>query len=75
MIKPQLYVFAGPNGAGKSSVSSTLMGVGTPIFDGDKEFIKLKKTFDPLMIIRDRIIIEQTAELPDWLKTLADQFS
>jgi predicted ABC-type ATPase len=46
MNRPQLYVFAGPNGAGKSSVSSSLMKTGTPIFDGDKEFLKLKKIFD-----------------------------
>ena len=46
MNQPALYVFAGPNGAGKSSVSSSLMETGTPIFDGDKEFLKLKKTFD-----------------------------
>jgi len=42
---PQLYVFAGPNGAGKSSFSSLMLGPEVPIFDGDMEFAKLKKTF------------------------------
>jgi predicted ABC-type ATPase len=43
---PQLYVFAGPNGAGKSSFSGFLLGPGIPIFDGDKEFAKLKQRFN-----------------------------
>jgi predicted ABC-type ATPase len=43
---PQLYVFAGPNGAGKSSFSGWLLGPGIPVFDGDKEFAKLKTTFN-----------------------------
>ncbi|MFI5163321.1 MAG: hypothetical protein ACHQHN_18725 [Sphingobacteriales bacterium] len=45
MKAPQLYVFAGPNGAGKSSVSATFMEEDAPVFDGDKEFLQLKKTF------------------------------
>lgn len=40
-----LYVFAGPNGAGKSTLSSSLVPEGTPIFDGDKEFALLKRSF------------------------------
>lgn len=44
-MKPQLYVFAGPNGAGKSSFSASMVIEGTPIFDGDKEFARLKKNF------------------------------
>lgn len=43
---PQLYVFAGPNGAGKSTFSPQILAEGTPIFDGDKEFAKLKSLFD-----------------------------
>jgi predicted ABC-type ATPase len=43
---PQLYVFAGPNGAGKSSFSALMLGPGIPVFDGDKELAKLKRTFD-----------------------------
>ncbi|MDR3696365.1 hypothetical protein [Mucilaginibacter sp.] len=43
---PQLYVFAGPNGAGKSSFSEWLLGPGIPVFDGDEEFAKLRKTFN-----------------------------
>jgi predicted ABC-type ATPase len=43
---PQLFVFAGPNGAGKSTLSATMLAEATPIFDGDKEFAKLKKTFE-----------------------------
>jgi predicted ABC-type ATPase len=43
---PQLYVFAGPNGAGKSSFSRLMLGPDIPVFDGDKEFAKLKKKFD-----------------------------
>lgn len=45
MNKPQLYVFAGPNGAGKSSLSAEMIAPGTSIFDGDVEFLKLKRTF------------------------------
>jgi predicted ABC-type ATPase len=43
--KPQLYVFAGPNGAGKSALSAQMVAPGTPVFDGDVEFAKLKRTF------------------------------
>lgn len=46
MSIPQLMVFAGPNGAGKSTLSATMLADGTPIFDGDKEFAKLKQRFD-----------------------------
>lgn len=45
-MMPQLYVFAGPNGAGKSTFSGLMLGPGIPVFDGDKEFAKLKKTFN-----------------------------
>lgn len=45
-MTPQLYVFAGPNGAGKSSFSGQLLGPDIPVFDGDKEFAKLKIVFD-----------------------------
>lgn len=46
MNHPQLFVFAGPNGAGKSMLSATMLAEGTPIFDGDKEFTKLKIVYD-----------------------------
>ena len=46
MSAPQLFVFAGPNGAGKSTLSATMLAEGTPIFDGDKEFAKLKTLYD-----------------------------
>ena len=45
MKQPQLYVFAGPNGAGKSTLSSSMLGPGTPIFDGDKELALLRQQF------------------------------
>jgi len=45
MTKLRLYVFAGPNGAGKSTMSADMVPPGTPIFDGDKEFAKLKLRF------------------------------
>ncbi|GGB23762.1 AAA family ATPase [Mucilaginibacter rubeus] len=48
MEQPELFVFAGPNGAGKSTLSSSMVPPGTPIFDGDKEFILLKKQFPGL---------------------------
>ncbi|SEM69882.1 Predicted ABC-type ATPase [Mucilaginibacter gossypiicola] len=48
MDQPELFVFAGPNGAGKSTLSSSMVPPGTPIFDGDKEFILLKKQFPGL---------------------------
>ena len=48
MEQPELFVFAGPNGAGKSTLSSSMVPLGTPIFDGDKEFILLKKQFPGL---------------------------
>ncbi|WP_411274202.1 zeta toxin family protein [Daejeonella sp.] len=46
MTRPRLYVFAGPNGAGKSTMSADMLPSGTPIFDGDKEFAKLKLRFN-----------------------------
>lgn len=48
MEQPELFVFAGPNGAGKSTLSALMVPPGTPIFDGDKEFILLKKQFQGL---------------------------
>ena len=45
MEQPELFVFAGPNGAGKSTLSASMVPPGTPIFDGDKEFMRLKKQF------------------------------
>ncbi len=45
---PQLDVFAGPNGAGKSTFSGLMLGPGVPVFDGDKEFAKLRKTFNTI---------------------------
>jgi predicted ABC-type ATPase len=48
MEQPELFVFAGPNGAGKSTLSSSMVPHGTPIFDGDKEFILLKRQFPGL---------------------------
>jgi predicted ABC-type ATPase len=45
-MTPQLYVFAGPNGAGKSTFSQLMLGPDIPVFDGDKEFAKLKLIFD-----------------------------
>jgi predicted ABC-type ATPase len=45
MEQPELFVFAGPNGAGKSTLSSFMVPPGTPIFDGDKEFMRLKQLF------------------------------
>ncbi|QEM03786.1 hypothetical protein DIU31_009775 [Mucilaginibacter rubeus] len=48
MEQPELFVFAGPNGAGKSTLSSSMVPPGTPIFDGDKEFMLLKKQFPGL---------------------------
>lgn len=48
MERQELFVFAGPNGAGKSTLSSSMVPPGTPIFDGDKEFMLLKKQFPGL---------------------------
>ena len=45
MKLPQLFVFAGPNGAGKSTLSATMLPLGTPVFDGDKELALLRKQF------------------------------
>jgi predicted ABC-type ATPase len=45
-MNPQLYVFAGPNGAGKSTLSASMLDEGTPVFDGDKEFARLRQLFD-----------------------------
>lgn len=48
MEQPELFVFAGPNGAGKSTLSSSMVPPSTPVFDGDKEFMLLKKQFPDL---------------------------
>jgi len=48
MEQLELFVFAGPNGAGKSTLSSSMVPPGTSIFDGDKEFMLLKKQFPGL---------------------------
>jgi predicted ABC-type ATPase len=48
MEQPELFVFAGPNGAGKSTLSSSMVPPGTPVFDGDKEFMLLKRQFPGL---------------------------
>lgn len=48
MEQPELFVFAGPNGAGKSTLSSSMVPPSTPVFDGDKEFMLLKKQFPGL---------------------------
>jgi predicted ABC-type ATPase len=65
LAKPQLYVFAGPNGAGKSTLSADLVPPGTPVFDGDVEFLKLKKFFYDLDDNQIRSSVNDNV-FPEW---------
>lgn len=65
MTRLRLYVFAGPNGAGKSTMSADMLPAGTPIFDGDKEFAKLKARFDQTDS-ENLIDVLNNHVFPDW---------